>query len=593
MRFFSELKRRNVLRASALYIGAAWALSQGLAQLLPVFDIPNWVTRWFVIAAIIGFPFAMFFSWFYEWTPQGIQRERNVEPDESIARETGKRLDRWIIVVLSLAVVLLLANTFVLHKDENTATATQALGKSIAVLPFENRSADKDNEYFASGMQDMILTKLAAIGDLKVISRTSTEKYSSHPDNLKTIALQLGVATILEGSVQKSGNAVLINTQLINANTDAHLWAEAYPRTLDNIFGVEGEVAQKVADALKAKLTPTESASVASVPTRDPEAYDLYLQGVFFSNKSTEDGLRHSVDLFERSLLKDPANPHAWSGIAKDWNWLSDAYVRPLDAYPQSKAAALKALALDRDNAAAHAYLGDAMRVLDRDVAGAERETRRALQLNPNSSDALLFLALLRSTEGDPAEGIALIQQALKIDPLSPIISNFAALIYLCTGRYDDAIAAAEQTQRLDENYFYLSPFLADTYREQGRYPEAISAYRKAEQATGQPQSGLAVTYARMKHTADARRILAELENKAVKSYVSGDEIAAIYVALGDNDDAFRWLQRAFDEHAAPLHGIGMAPRFRPLHKDPRFSKLLVKLGLDPQRILAKDLSGE
>jgi len=585
----AELRRRNVLRAAALYIGAAWALSQGFAQLLPVFDIPNWVTRWFVIAAMIGFPFAMFFSWFYEWTPRGIQRESEVVADESIARETGKKLDRWIIAVLTLAVVLLLANTFVPHKGENAATTTQAPGKSIAVLPFENRSADKDNDYFASGVQDMILTKLAAIGDLKVISRTSTEKYSSHPDNLKTIALQLGVATILEGSVQKSGNSVLINTQLIDANTDAHLWAEAYPRTLDNIFGVEGEVAQKVADALKAKLTPTESAGVASVPTRNPEAYDLYLQGVFFSKKSTEEALRHSLDLFEQSLRKDPGNSYAWSGIARDWNWLSDAYVRPLDAFPQSKAATLKALALDPDNAEAHVYLGDAMRVLDRDIAGSEKETRRALQLNPNSSEALLFLGLLRSGEGVQAEGIALVQQALKVDPLSPLISNFAAMIYLRAGRYDDAIAAAEQTRRLDENYVYGSPFLADTYREQGRYAEAITVYRKAEQETRKPQSGLAITYARMGQTADAHRILAELEDNAAKSYVSGEDIAGIYAALGDNDGAFRWLQRAFDEHAAELHGIGFDTSLRPLHKDPRFANLLVKLGLDPQRILAKD----
>ena len=258
--FFSELKRRNVLRAGALYVGAAWALSQGLAQLLPVFDFPNWVTRWFVIAMIIGFPFAVLFSWFYEWTPQGVQRESEVAQDESIARQTGKTMDRWIIAVLILAVVLLLANTFVLHKDENAATATQALGKSIAVLPFENRSADKDNEYFASGMQDEILTRLAGIHDLKVISRTSTTKYASHPEDLRTVGQQLGVATVLEGSVQKAGESAHINVQLIDAQSDSHLWAESYDRDMKDLFGVERDVAEKVADALKATLLPSEAA---------------------------------------------------------------------------------------------------------------------------------------------------------------------------------------------------------------------------------------------------------------------------------------------------------------------------------------------
>src|SRR5471030_3196438 len=220
--FLSELKRRNVLRAGALYIGAAWALSQGLAQLLPVFDISNWVTRWFVIALIIGFPFAMLFSWFYEWTPQGIQRESDVEQDESITRETGKKLDRWIIAVLSLAVVLLLANTFVLHKDaapaptaQNTKSPSAALPeiveRSIAVLPFENLSDDKANAYFAEGIQDEILTRLAKIGALKVISRTSTQHFKSSPEDLPQIAQQLGVANILEGSVQRSGDQVRLN----------------------------------------------------------------------------------------------------------------------------------------------------------------------------------------------------------------------------------------------------------------------------------------------------------------------------------------------------------------------------------------------
>jgi len=261
--------------------------------------------------------------------------------------------------------------------------------------------------------------------------------------------------------------------------------------------------------------------------------------------------------------------------------------MRPLDAYPQSKAAALKALAIDEDNADAHAYLADAMRVLDRDIAGSNAELRHALQLNPNSSQALMFLALNRATAGYPAEGIAHMQQALRIDPLSPRLSDFAALLYLGTGHYDDAVAAGLRTQSLDPTYVYLSPYLADVYREQGRYDEAIAIYRKALQTTGEPQAGLAVTYARMGRTAEARRILAEFEAKAAKTYVSGDEIAMIYAALGDKNNAFRWLQRALDEHAAPLGGMGLALEFRPLRSDPRFAVLLAKLGLDPQRVLA------
>jgi len=275
--FFAELKRRNVYKVAVAYVVAGWALSQGIAQVFPVFDIPNWVIRLIVLLIIIGLPIALVLAWMFELTPQGIKR---TETADAMPEPGRQKKHTWIYVVVIgglLSIGLFFLGRYT-ARNSSSASSSELPSKSIAVLPFENLSEDKANEYFASGMHDMILTKLAAIGDLKVISRTSTEKYASHPGDLKTIARQLGVATILEGSVQKSGNSMLINVQLIDAASDNHLWAEAYPRTLDNIFGVEGEVAQKVADALKAKLTPTESASVASVPTHNPEAYDLYLR---------------------------------------------------------------------------------------------------------------------------------------------------------------------------------------------------------------------------------------------------------------------------------------------------------------------------
>ena len=221
MSFFAELKRRNVLRAGAFYAASGWLLVQVATQVFPFFHIAEWVVRWIVVAAAIGFPFALLFSWFYEWTPQGLQRESEIPPNESITRRTGKKLDRWITVVLALAVVLLLADKFVLHKDAETAAAPAVHGKSIAVLPFANLSEDKGNAYFAEGIQDEILTRLLKVADLKVISRTSTQHFKSSPENLPEIAKQLGVAHILEGSVQKASDQVRVNVQLINALTDA------------------------------------------------------------------------------------------------------------------------------------------------------------------------------------------------------------------------------------------------------------------------------------------------------------------------------------------------------------------------------------
>ncbi|MGH8042389.1 MAG: hypothetical protein ACREPN_10135 [Rudaea sp.] len=255
MSLFAELKRRNVIRAAGLYLVGAWLLVQVAGTILPMFGAPDWIARSLVILLAIGFVPAMVIAWVFELTPSGLKRDEDVPLEQSIAPQTARRMDRLILIVAVIAVAYFAFDKFVLAPRRDAALVTQTTAhvtaeistekakidpRSIAVLPFENLSEDKGNAYFADGMQDMILTKLAGIGDLKVISRTSTEKYASHPDDLKIIAKQLGVTTILEGSVQKSGNQVLINVQLIDAASDNHLWAEAYPRTLDNIFGVEG-----------------------------------------------------------------------------------------------------------------------------------------------------------------------------------------------------------------------------------------------------------------------------------------------------------------------------------------------------------------
>ncbi|MBV8062729.1 MAG: hypothetical protein JOY51_03990, partial [Nevskia sp.] len=275
--FIAELRRRNVLRVAAFYAAAAWLLVQVATQVFPFFDIPNAVVRWVVIAAVLGFPAALALSWFYELTPQGLKLESQIAPGDPVHREGGRRLDRWIILVLGLAVVVLLAGLLLRHP---AGSGPAAADKSIAVLPFENLSDDKSNAWFAQGMQDEILTRLAKIGALKVISRSSTQHYGSSPDNLPEVARQLGVANILEGSVQKAGDKVHVNVQLIEAASGQHLWADVYDRRLDDVFGVEGEVAQSIAIALQARLQGGEQQALAQSPTDNPAAYEAYLRGL-------------------------------------------------------------------------------------------------------------------------------------------------------------------------------------------------------------------------------------------------------------------------------------------------------------------------
>ena len=283
-KFLTELKRRNVYRAAVAYGVVAWFLTQLTTQVFPFFEIPNSAVRFVVIALAVGFPIAMLLSWVYEFTPEGIVRTEDLDPAQarSVQRATGRILDFIIIGVLLLVIAMMIVGRRPFYRQ----TGESISQKSIAVLPFENLSEDKANAYFADGIQDEILTRLAKIADLKVISRTSTQQYQSKPRNLAEIAKQLGVANILEGSVQKAADQVRVNVQLVNAQTDSHLWAETYDRKLTDIFGVESEIAKGIAESLQAKLTGREEQALAVKPTNNPEAYDAYLRGLAFEARS-------------------------------------------------------------------------------------------------------------------------------------------------------------------------------------------------------------------------------------------------------------------------------------------------------------------
>src|SRR5499433_48827 len=278
-RFFGELKRRNVYKVAIAYAVVAWLLMQIASQIFPFFDIPSWGVRLVVLLLIIGFPIALILAWAFELTPEGIKRTEDVDLSKSIRRKTGRKLDFLIIAVLLFVITGLLFQRF--HSNVSRAVSSSP-EKSIAVLPFENLSEDKANAYFADGIQEEILTRLAKIADLKVISRTSTQRYQSKPGNLAEIAKQLGVANVLEGSVQKAADQVRVNVQLINAQNDSHLWAETYDRKLTDVFAVESEIAKGIAESLQAKLTGHEEQALAVKPTNNSEAYDAYLRGLAF-----------------------------------------------------------------------------------------------------------------------------------------------------------------------------------------------------------------------------------------------------------------------------------------------------------------------
>ena len=480
MTLFAELKRRNVLRAAGLYLVGAWLLVQVASTVLPAFDVPAWALRSLIIALVVGFVPAMIVAWVFELTPDGIKRDEDVRPADSIAPQMAHRMNRWLLVVSVVAIGYFAFDKFVLAPRREAALVTQTTAHviaaisaenskisppSIAVLPFENLSEDKGNAYFADGMQDMILTKLADIGELKVISRTSTARYASHPNDLKTIAKQLGVTTILEGSVQKSGNQVLINVQLIDAASDDHVWAEAYPRTLDNIFGVEGEVAQKVADVLKAKLSHAEQQGISSIPTHDPQAWDAFLRAESLAFKASDS--EQQADY----LAADAAYGHA-TALDPDFalayaqrvvnrmngHWfashLSESELTDVKAWAD------RALKLAPDLPETHLALGDYYYHGFRNYSDALPQYQHALQLAPNSLSAIAGIAYIDRRIGKPEQALAALQQVVSLAPRDRILLAEYGITYLILRRYPQAVQQLSRSLAVDPAYTDAMDFL-------------------------------------------------------------------------------------------------------------------------------------
>jgi adenylate cyclase len=551
-KFFAELKRRRVYSVAVAYLVGGWALAQGIAQVLPVFDIPNWVVRLTVLLIVLGFPVALALSWFFDLTRYGIVRTPDLD-----TRSTD------------------------IVPSASASNRTDSGEKSIAVLPFNDLSPAKDHAYFGEGIAEELLGALAKVDGLRVAARRSSFWFKDKEAELGEIASKLNVGHVLEGSVRRDGNRVRITAELIDACDGFTIWSETYEREMHGIFTLQDEITRSIVDTLKLKL-----AISPSRPSRSPDAYDAYLEGLVYSDKNTEPELRKSLEFFQRALKQDPKFSRAWTGIAKAWLWLADAFVAPLEAYPKVRDAAVQALQLNDQEAEAHVYLAESKRILDWDLNGAEAEFNRAVEIEPNSTPSNYFIAAFYAARGDRDKALAYLQRTSKIDPASLWVNNFACVLYRYFGLYDEAMAAGQRALQLDPTFaHYGEPALAELYREMGRFDEAIALYEKAREFTGRPGFGLAITYARMNRRAEALETL----NAAVEGwgYRPGDAIAHVHVTLGAHDDAIRELERACEQRSSSLHGVGIAPEFVPLRPDKRFRSILQRIGLEPEKVFA------
>ena len=551
-KFFAELRRRKVYSVAIAYLVGGWALAQGIAQVLPVFDIPNWVVRLVVLLIVLGFPVALALSWFFDLTRYGIVRTPDLDTP---------RVD---IIQSALA-----------------SNRVDSGEKSIAVLPFNDLSPAKDHAYFGEGIAEELLGALAKVDGLRVAARRSSFWFKDREAELGEIASKLNVGHVLEGSVRRDGNRVRITAELIDACDGFTIWSETYEREMHGIFALQDEITHSIVDTLKLKL-----AISPLRPARSTDAYDAYLEGLVYSDKNTGPELRKSLEFFQRALQHDPRFSRAWTGIAKTWLWLADAFVPPLEAYPKVRDAALRALQLNDQEAEAHVYLAESKRILDWDLDGAEVEFNRAVEIEPNSTPSNYFIAAFYAARGDRDKALTYLQRTSKIDPASLWVNNFACELYRYFGLYDEAMAAGQRALQLDPTFaHYGEPSLAALYREMGRFDEAIALYEKAREFTERPGFGLAITYARMKRSKEALEALdAAL---AGWGYRPGDATAHVHVALGMYDDAIRELEYACEQRSSSLHGVGIAPEFVPLRSDKRFRLILQRIGLEPEKVFA------
>jgi TolB-like protein/Tfp pilus assembly protein PilF len=452
--FFSELKRRNVYKVAVGYGVVGWLVVQVATSVLPTFHAPDWAAQTLIVLVLLGFPVALVIAWAFEMTPEGMKRTENISPGQALPQWSRRKFAAVFVTLALVAAGLLgwqlLRTKILLPASEPTAVSAPIPEKSVAVLPFENLSSDKENAYFADGIQDEILTRLATIADLKVISRTSTTRYKSKPEDLKTVSQQLGVSNILEGSVQKAGDKVRVNVQLIDARSDSHLWAKSYDGEAKDIFALETEVSQQVADALRARLSPAETQRLADAPTSSSEAYDLFLKAEFearAAESSLESGDFERADVFYRQALELDQNfalAHArrvMNAMQRHWyiDHLTAAGLQPIQDEAE------RALQLAPNLPEAHIARGVVYYFGHRQYEEALAEFRSAIRLQPNNARAFEFSSYVYRRLGRWNESLAQLKTSLEQDPRNFILLGETGVTYNSLRMWKDAHEYAQR----------------------------------------------------------------------------------------------------------------------------------------------------
>ena len=575
--FFAELKRRNVFKVAVAYVVAGWALAQGIAQVFPVFDVPNWAIRLIVILIIIGFPVAIVLAWAFEITPEGIKRT------EEVNRTGPHSLGRaWIYIVivgafLSIGLFFLGRYTAGNAAPRHSEAATATPRKSIAVLPLLNESGDPGDEYFSDGLSEELIAALGQIKDLKVIGRSSSFRFKDRKEDPKTIGEKLGVTTLLDGTVRKQGDRVRIVAELVNAADGIQLWTQTFDRQLKDIFTVQEEIARAVADSLKVTLLGTDSRSAQASATDNAEAHNAYLQGHFYLVRRNAEDFRKAIDYYDQAIQLDPNYALAHAERAEALVFMGDLTGQRPTAYPKAHVDAEKAVAIAPDLAEARAALGFVLCLAEWKFTEGLAELKRAKELSPANPTANDLLARIIVYLGRIDEAERQARQAVELDPLSTVTHGNLARVLFYAGKLDEADSAARKAAE-------LQPTGAGSHRFQvliaAQRGDREAALREA-QLEPDPRFRrfeLAVAHYVRGDREAADAALADLIANAREGFAY--QIAEVYALRGEKDKAFEWLQTAFDDRDAGMLGLLVDPLLRGLRDDARYKNLLAKVGL-------------
>ena len=592
MSLFQELKRRNVFKVAIAYVVVSWLVAQVLQLVFESFGTPDWVMKTVLVLMGMGLLFALFFAWAFELTPEGLKREHEVDRTRSITPQTGKKLNHTIFFVMVLAIAYFAYDNFMLRRTpgvvpEEAATQTvaeQVAGeaqsepdKSVAVLPFVDMSPEQDQEYFTDGLTENLLNALAQLRDLKVAGRTSSFAFKNRNEDLRSIGEQLGVAHLLEGSVQKSGQRIRITAQLISVGDGYHLWSETYDRTLEDIFAVQDEIADEVASAMQvALLGNDEVAEPSSISKNAGVAYNDYLKGLYERNRGNMKSNERAVTYFRRALEEDPNLALAWAGLAMSLDYITGYADGDFTAgFEEARASALRALEIDPDLPEGHLALAGIQQSHDWDWKAAETSLNRALALRPGDTKIRQELALLKAIRGKSEEAFSEYQLVAEQDPLDLRAQMTLANAYGKRGRFDEASKILDDVQQNDPSRSVLYWHRGVLYLRQGRYQTALDEFSK-EQFEFLKLTGQAISYHHLQQKDEAVATLQSLISTMGES--SSYQIAQVYAQWDDADNAMSWIERGYNIRDPGLQYINLDTLFNPISEDPRFKAFLQKM---------------